>query len=69
MNTLVYHELMLKKNKCKFSQEEDDKLAELVRKFGPKNWKMIAEGIPSRSARQLRERWINYLDPNVNRTD
>jgi hypothetical protein len=32
---------------------------------GDRPWAAIAEQIPNRTARQVRERWINYLDPAV----
>jgi hypothetical protein len=49
----------------KFSAQEDKLLCRLVEK-SPNNWDAIAaEFTPSRSKRQLRERWQNYLDPHL----
>jgi hypothetical protein len=41
--------------------EEDMKLRGLVHSFGTKNWEEIARFMPSRSARQCRDRFKNYL--------
>jgi len=53
------------KSKQKFSPEEDKQLSELVKQYGERGWKRIALSIPFRTARQCRERWINYLSPQV----
>jgi hypothetical protein len=53
--------------KHKFTTEEDDRLAEIVTHFGESNWKGIAARLGGRTCRQCRERWKNYLDPNLNR--
>lgn len=53
------------KKRQSFSTEEDKKLTDLVRKCGEKNWNYIASKLPGRTARQVRERWVNYLSPNV----
>ncbi|CAA0823001.1 myb domain protein 109 [Striga hermonthica] len=50
-----------------WSPDEDDILTGLVRKFGPRNWSMIARGIPGRSGKSCRLRWCNQLDPCVKR--
>nr|XP_043631265.1 transcription factor MYB1-like [Erigeron canadensis] len=50
-----------------WSGEEDVALSELVSKFGPRNWGMIARGIPGRSGKSCRLRWCNQLDPSLQR--
>lgn len=50
-----------------WSQEEDAILSGLVTKFGPRNWSLIARGIPGRSGKSCRLRWCNQLDPSVTR--
>ncbi|XP_073128260.1 transcription factor MYB1-like [Henckelia pumila] len=50
-----------------WSQEEDAVLSGLVSKFGPRNWSLIARGIPGRSGKSCRLRWCNQLDPSVTR--
>ena len=54
-----------KHSKRKFSPEEDEKLAFIVSQCGESNWKRIAEQMGTRNCRQCRERWKNYLCPNV----
>jgi hypothetical protein len=51
---------------CKFSVDEDTKLRSLVARFGTSEWSRIAREITGRSARQCRERWQNYLRPDIN---
>ena len=53
------------RTKNKFSPEEDELLKEQVKENGEKGWRKIAEHLPGRTARQCRERWVNYLSPNV----
>ena len=50
-----------------WTQEEDDKLARMVEKLGPKNWSQIALSLPGRIGKQCRERWHNHLNPNIKR--
>lgn len=51
--------------KSKFSQEEDQKLIDLVNQYGENNWGTIASKMEGRNIRQCRERWNHYLSPNV----
>lgn len=36
----------------------------LIKRVG-KNWKLISEMIGSKTGKQIRERYINKLDPNI----
>ena len=56
------------KPKKKFSPDEDKIIIEQVGIHGEKGWRHIAEHVPGRTARQCRERWVNYLSPNVSHT-
>lgn len=47
----------------KFTEEEDKYLSKLVDEMGAKNWDLIAEKMPNRTARQCRDRYSNYLIP------
>ncbi|KAI3921164.1 hypothetical protein MKX01_036143 [Papaver californicum] len=47
---------------------EDEKLRELVERYGPHNWNAIAEKLQGRSGKSCRLRWFNQLDPTINRT-
>lgn len=51
--------------KFKFGADEDLQLKDLVRKYGENNWTQIAQNMPNRNARQCKERWCNYLSPNI----
>ncbi|KAG7029955.1 Transcription factor MYB-like protein, partial [Cucurbita argyrosperma subsp. argyrosperma] len=47
---------------------EDTKLKELVALHGPHNWNLIAHKLQGRSGKSCRLRWLNQLDPRINRT-
>ncbi|KAI3892983.1 hypothetical protein MKW92_052101 [Papaver armeniacum] len=47
--------------------EEDDKIMELVSKYGPSKWSLIAKDLPGRIGKQCRERWHNHLNPEIKR--
>jgi hypothetical protein len=49
--------------KRKFTSMEDQQLAQLVQKYGSEDWKVISNLMGTRSVRQCRERWRNYMDP------
>ena len=48
-----------------FTPEEDKQLIELVKEFGDRNWRMISKKMENRTTRQCRERYRNYLSPNL----
>ncbi|PHT72198.1 hypothetical protein T459_22983 [Capsicum annuum] len=48
-----------------WTREEDDKIIELVAKYGPIKWSVIAKSLPGRIGKQCRERWHNHLNPNI----
>lgn len=50
----------------KFTPEEDEHLLKLVKESGSHpNWKVISNKMWTRSPRQCRERFKNYLDPEL----
>jgi hypothetical protein len=51
--------------KRKFSQAEDVILSQLVEEHGTGDWMTISRKMVGRKARQCRERWDNYLSPDV----
>ena len=53
------------KQKSKFTEEEDQIIRAFVSKNGPKSWKKAQPLLPGRTPRQIRERWVNYLSPEV----
>ncbi|KAI7983062.1 Transcription factor MYB3R-2 [Camellia lanceoleosa] len=48
-----------------WTEEEDNLLSEVVRKFNGKNWKKIAECIPGRTDVQCLHRWQKVLNPEL----
>eukprot|EP01127_Copromyxa_protea_P023330 TRINITY_DN8709_c0_g1_i1.p1 TRINITY_DN8709_c0_g1~~TRINITY_DN8709_c0_g1_i1.p1 ORF type:complete len:655 (+),score=155.84 TRINITY_DN8709_c0_g1_i1:32-1996(+) len=52
-----------------WTDEEDEKVKELVATYGPKKWSLIASFLPGRIGKQCRERWANHLDPGVKKGD
>jgi hypothetical protein len=51
--------------KKKFTPAEDALLARVVEQEGTVDWERIARLVPGRNARQGRERWCNYLAPDI----
>ncbi|GBP37515.1 Transcriptional activator Myb [Eumeta japonica] len=47
---------------------EDEKVVELVAKYGPKKWTVIARHLKGRIGKQCRERWHNHLNPSIKKT-
>ncbi|KAL0316329.1 UNVERIFIED_CONTAM: Transcription factor R-3 [Sesamum radiatum] len=47
------------------TDEEDEKITELVAKYGPTKWSVIAKSLPGRIGKQCRERWHNHLNPHI----
>lgn len=41
---------------------------ELVEKYGPKKWTLIARHLKGRIGKQCRERWHNHLNPCIKKT-
>lgn len=51
----------------RFSVEEDQIILDLINEIGTTDWEMISKLMPGRNKRQVRERWINYLRPDLNK--
>lgn len=49
----------------KFTPEEDNELIKQAKIFGARKWDLIAKYIPNRTAKQCRDRYKNYLSPNI----
>lgn len=45
----------------KFTQQEDERLVSLIKENGAKRWKSIAKKMQGKTARQCRDRYMNYL--------
>lgn len=55
--------------RVKFTPVEDAMLMNIVARSGTVNWKYVSEMLGHRTARQCRERYHNYLAPNVRDTE
>lgn len=53
----------------KFSKEEDERLINIVNLYGARNWRFIEKLMPGRNSKQCRDRYSNYLAPNINRSE
>nr|AAH70808.1 Myb1 protein [Xenopus laevis] len=51
-----------------WTKEEDEKVIELVKKYGTKHWTLIAKQLRGRMGKQCRERWHNHLNPEVKKS-
>ncbi|XP_077126711.1 myb-related protein A isoform X3 [Ranitomeya variabilis] len=51
-----------------WTKEEDQRVIELVHKYGPKRWSLIAKHLKGRIGKQCRERWHNHLNPEVKKS-
>jgi hypothetical protein len=51
-----------------WTKEEDEKVVDLVKKYGPKRWTLIAKHLKGRIGKQCRERWHNHLNPEIKKT-
>ncbi|KAL1512837.1 hypothetical protein ABEB36_002356 [Hypothenemus hampei] len=51
-----------------WTKEEDEKVIELVNKFGAKKWTLIARNLRGRIGKQCRERWHNHLNPKIKKS-
>lgn len=49
-----------------WSKQEDNMINSLVEKYG-KNWALISRFMKTRNGKQIRDRFLNYLDPNINK--
>lgn len=53
--------------KGSWTRHEDETIINFVKQNGTKSWTKLAEQLPGRIGKQCRERWINHLDPDINR--
>ncbi|KAJ0068839.1 hypothetical protein NL108_012085 [Boleophthalmus pectinirostris] len=51
-----------------WTKEEDEKVIELVNRYGNKQWAVVAKHLKGRLGKQCRERWHNHLNPNVKKS-
>lgn len=51
-----------------WTNQEDMKLREWVNNEGPNKWSLCAKKFTNRTGKQCRDRWINILDPALNKS-
>ena len=51
-----------------WSSEEDATIKKMIKKVG-KNWKALSEILGTKTGKQIRERYINKLDPKINKEE
>ncbi|TRY97808.1 hypothetical protein DNTS_008294 [Danionella cerebrum] len=51
-----------------WTKEEDEKVIELVKRYGNKQWAAVARHLKGRLGKQCRERWHNHLNPDVKKS-
>ncbi|KAG7278630.1 hypothetical protein CRUP_031925 [Coryphaenoides rupestris] len=51
-----------------WTKEEDEKVIELVDRYGNKQWALVAKHLKGRLGKQCRERWHNHLNPDVKKS-
>jgi hypothetical protein len=54
-----------KRYRTLFTEQEDVLLRNIVESQSEEDWATVAKDFPNRSPRQCRERWRNYLSPNL----
>ena len=69
-STEEFYKRFKRKIKSRWAEEEDRLLCTIINRTDEckLSWKKICLSIPWRNAKQCRERWINNLDPNVDKS-
>ncbi|KAK8836678.1 Myb- protein A [Tritrichomonas musculus] len=52
--------------RVQWTNEENEKIVNHVKRFGPKNWKHVAAQIRTKNAQQCRDHYNDVLDPQIN---
>ncbi|GLE00262.1 hypothetical protein PINS_up008989 [Pythium insidiosum] len=50
-----------------WSKEDDRVILQFVQDYGTKRWSKISELLPGRTPKQCRTRWLNFLDPSIDK--
>ena len=53
------------RRKSKWSREDDDKIRSFVERHGAHQWSVLAKEMPGRKPKQIRERWVHHLRPDL----
>ena len=57
--------ILKKKNRKFFTPQEDEILRQVVWRYGARNWILLSSMLPGKTARQCRDRYVNYLAPGL----
>lgn len=68
INSNLSHRKKVCTKKGPWTEEEDKKVIDLVKRYGPKKWTLIATHLEGRIGKQCRERWHNHLNPEIVKT-
>jgi hypothetical protein len=60
------HRIDTSKPHAKFSPAEDEQLRLAIETYGISDWNAVANAVEGKNARQCKERWLNYLAPELN---
>ncbi|EAX93197.1 Myb-like DNA-binding domain containing protein [Trichomonas vaginalis G3] len=52
-------------SRSKFTEEEDRRLSKIISQLGTRDWEAISITMKTRSSRQCRDRWVNYICPSL----
>lgn len=63
MNSNIKTTFKINNSRVLFKKEEDDRIIELVKIFGNKQWNIISYFMDGRTPKQCRDRYSNYLIP------
>lgn len=66
-NTVKHKPTATQDKRRQWSAADDRVILEFVRKYGTKRWSSIHERLPGRTPKQCRTRWLNFLDPTIDR--
>ncbi|OQR84615.1 hypothetical protein ACHHYP_13121 [Achlya hypogyna] len=64
-----WHRLQNRSSSTKrpWTKDEDARMVDLIHRYGPRKWAVIASYLPGRNGKQCRERWHNQLNPAIKR--
>lgn len=65
INNPAPHISLIKRPKVPFTKKEDQLINYFVNLIGTKKWASIAKFINGRTAKQCRDRYVNYLKPGI----
>ena len=64
---MEFADLLIKKKKDRFTKEEDNRLCTIIEILGVKEWVSVAKMMGTKNWRQCKERWNQFLNPNINK--